>query len=147
MLKVSGFDEAAAALQAMAIRVEAATPRALATGGALLDGKTRANLSRTSHQRGTPTPSRPGEPPSLISGRLRSSMRVTVPVREGETWKVIVGPTTVYARIQELGGVAGRGHRSHLPARPYLRPAAEALINDSAYRDVFTRAWGAAIRA
>ena len=35
---------------------------------------------------------------------------------------VTVGATTVYARIQELGGNAGRGHAAHLPARPYLEP-------------------------
>jgi phage gpG-like protein len=34
-----------------------------------------------------------------------------------------VAESTVYARIQELSGWAGRGHRSFLPARPYVEPA------------------------
>ena len=38
-------------------------------------------------------------------------------------WTARVAPTTVYARIQELGGQAGRGHQSALPPRPYVSPA------------------------
>lgn len=32
----------------------------------------------------------------------------------------------VYALIHELGGQAGRGRKVTIPARPYLRPAADA---------------------
>lgn len=35
---------------------------------------------------------------------------------------VTVGATTVYARIQELGGDAGIDHSAHLLPRPYLAP-------------------------
>lgn len=38
-----------------------------------------------------------------------------------------LNPDTPYARIQEYGGNAGRGHRSYIPPRPYLEPA----LNDS----------------
>lgn len=31
-----------------------------------------------------------------------------------------------YALIHELGGMAGRGRKTRIPARPYLRPAADA---------------------
>lgn len=35
------------------------------------------------------------------------------------TW----GAATPYARIQEYGGYAGRGHKAYIPPRPYLGPA------------------------
>lgn len=34
-----------------------------------------------------------------------------------------MSPDTPYARIQEYGGNAGRGHKSYIPPRPYLQPA------------------------
>ncbi len=34
-----------------------------------------------------------------------------------------IGSTVPYARIHEFGGKAGRGLKSNIPARPYLRPA------------------------
>lgn len=50
-----------------------------------------------------------------------------------------VGAAKVYAAIQQLGGEAGRGHRSVLPPRPYLpvdesgslKPEAEEAVLDS----------------
>jgi phage gpG-like protein len=84
----------------------------------------KQELATSSHDRGTPTPSGPGEPPSLVSGQLRRSVRMTKIEKTGAwAWTAHVAPTTVYARIQELGGWAGRGHRSHLPPRPYVKPA------------------------
>lgn len=76
-------------------------------------------LGLSSHGKDTPTPAAPGEPPSLITGQLRRSVRM-IPKGPGH---VQVGATTVYARIQELGGWAGSGHASYLPPRPYLKPA------------------------
>lgn len=70
--------------------------------------------------------------PLLISrtGTLRRSIVASVasgmnpPSPEGvtvitATW----GAATPYARIQEYGGNAGRGHKSYIPPRPYLAPA------------------------
>lgn len=145
-LVVTGIDEVAAALKTMAARVETATGEAVMVGQALIEGRARAELSRSSHQIGTPTPSAPGQPPSLITGVLRSSFRVTGPTPAGAgRWTSVMGPTTVYARIQELGGVTGRGHHTVLPPRPYLRPAYDALVHSDALRGVFTRAWARAI--
>lgn len=146
MFQVTGVEQLRASLRQMGLRIQAATPRVVETGAHLLEGKTKANLSRTSHQRGTPTPSRPGEPPALISGRLRSSVTSTVPARAGDMWVSRIGPTTVYSRIQELGGLAGRNHASRLPARPYLKPAAMALAHDAAFRQAVAEIWGRAIR-
>lgn len=147
-VKVTGISEATAALRAMAARLESTTPVALHAAAAQVEGKARANLSRYSHRRGTPTPSPPGRPPAMISGTLRSNWLVEGPVPNGSgTWVCTLYPTTVYAGIQEVGGWAGRGHGSHLPARPYLRPAAEALVRDGTLRHTFVHAWAAAIRA
>lgn len=147
-MSVTGIAELARALEAMAARIEAATPVAVATATAMVEVAARANLSRTSHSRGTPTPSAPGQPPSLISGRLRSSFDILGPTPAGAgAWRAVLGPTAVYARIQELGGQAGRGHATTLPARPYLRPAVDDLLHSGALRGAFAAAWAEAIRA
>ena len=46
-----------------------------------------------------------------------------------------IGANEPYAAIQQLGGDAGRGHKSHIPPRPYL-PVDEsgALIGDAEQR-------------
>lgn len=92
-------------------------------------------LSQSAHPRRTRTPSAPGTPPSLITGQLRRSVRRTYSSPAGaHQWAARVAPTTVYARIQEFGGNAGRGHRAHLPPRPYIRPAMRIWMDK--YRDV-----------
>lgn len=145
-MSITGITEALDALQAMAARVEAATPTALVAASDLTEEHARANLDRTSHRRGTPTPSAPGEPPSRISGTLRDNWEATPPVPlGGGAWTCSLRPTTVYAAIQEHGGNAGRGGHTVLPPRPYLRPAVEELIRSGAMEAVFVQAWGAAI--
>jgi len=84
-------------------------------------------LTRKTHPPRTPTPSLPGEPPALITGNLRRSAQDRAPQRIGRAiWEGALRMTAVYARIQELGGWAGRDHASHLPPRPYIKPAAHA---------------------
>lgn len=97
--------------------------RGVAEAAHYLQGQIQGKLSLTSHARGTPTPSPPGHPPSLISGSLRRSVKVRGPRSTGDGWEAHVGPTIVYGRIQEFGGMTGRGHRTRLPARPYVGPA------------------------
>lgn len=79
--------------------------------------------------------------PKVRTGRLRSSIIVKGPMGGGSHWSGEVGPTVIYGRIQELGGtifpkrakflhwVDGSGdhfaRHVTLPARPYLKPAAE----------------------
>ena len=102
---------------------------------------TQEKLRSSTHKRGTPTPSRPGEPPSLVSGQLRRSVKIIPAVPYGATaWKSQVGPTAVYARIQELGGVTGNG--ATLPARPYLEPAVRELIDSGALWAAFRSGYG-----
>ena len=145
-LNVSGIDDLAQALRAMAARVNAATPMAVMAATATVEAQARTELSRLSHPPGTPTPSPPGSPPAMITGRLRDSFDILGPTQAGSsTWRAVLGPTAVYARVQERGGAAGRGGASILPARPYLRPAAETAIRSGAVQREFTTAWGRAI--
>jgi hypothetical protein len=87
----------------------------------------RILLSLGYHPYGTPTGSRPGEPPWRIGGHLAREVKVHGPDLHagfrGARWEGAVGSSAVYARIQELGGWAGRHHRTYLPPRPHLRPA------------------------
>lgn len=145
-MTVTGLDGSIAALRAMAARIEAATPAAVLSAADLAEEHARANLSRYSHRRGTPTPSPPGDPPAMISGTLRDNWQTTPPAPSGAGgWVCTLRPTTVYAGIQERGGRAGRGGATTLPPRPYLRPAVEELIRSGALDEVFVQAWGAAI--
>lgn len=98
---------------------------ALAMASLMVSEVQRDELSRRSHAPHTPTPSPPGEPPARISGNLRASITIKQGPAGGARSSVAVGGTVPYARIQELGGTAGRG--STLPARPYLRPAKERI--------------------
>jgi len=41
--------------------------------------------------------------------------------RHYDATSAVVGSNLPYARIQQLGGKAGRGHKSEIPARPYLK--------------------------
>lgn len=79
------------------------------------------------HPRNTPTGSKPGQPPWRIGGHLSDEVKVHGPYLRGglfnPRWEGAVGSSAVYARIQELGGWAGRHHRSYLPPRPHLKPA------------------------
>jgi phage gpG-like protein len=114
-------------------------------------------LVRSSHARGTPTPAAPGEPPALISGGLKRSLRLYPAVMVGfANATAKVRPLIIYARIQELGGTIvakhaftdkhGRTQAGYLrfkiggkyvfkrsvkiPARPYMAPTRRAMIID-----------------
>lgn len=51
----------------------------------------------------------------IASARLQNSIH-PAPYRNG----VVVGTNVKYARIHQLGGLAGRGRKVEIPARPYL---------------------------
>lgn len=72
----------------------------------------------------------------IQTGRLRNSIAQEI---DGKTLRI--GSNVIYARIHQEGGLAGRGHKAHIPARPYLvfRPedperiakAMEAVVEDA----------------
>jgi len=103
--------------------------------GAVMVRATMLQLGLSSHVKGTPTPSQPGMPPAMVGGDLRRSVRADPVTGAGTRWQTQVGATTVYARIHELGGNAGRGHKTHLPPRPYLRPALDLIVADGSLRN------------
>ena len=126
-----GLPEFKAALDKAVADAHKAGQRGANAAAALVSRTTQDKLRQTTHKRGTPTPSRPGEPPSLVSGQLRRSVKIVPAERRGPTaWVSKVGPTAVYARIQELGGTAGNG--ATLPARPYLEPAVKEVVDSGA---------------
>lgn len=117
---------------------------ATAQASHLLERQIKTTLKTSSHPRGTPTPSAPGEPPSLVTGTLRRSITVKGPTPLGRgRWEAQIGPTAVYGRIQELGGVTGRG--AVLPARPYVQPSYEHLAATGALANLYHSAWRAAL--
>ena len=94
---------------------------ALMRAGLVLERAAKLKLTENGrHERGTPTPSAPGTPPAAITSTLKASVYVTHPLRVGMgDYMVMVGPTVIYGRVQELGGGP-----NNLPARPYMQPAA-----------------------
>lgn len=146
-LTITGITELADALTTIAGRVEAASRDAIHTATLVAESQARNLLSTYAHDPGTPTPSPPGDPPAKITGALRDSFKVTGPIGGGGAYTSVLGPTIVYARIQELGGVTGRGHATTLPPRPYFKPAFERLREAGTLTRIFTAAWSAAITA
>ncbi|MBL7487077.1 hypothetical protein [Frankia sp. AgW1.1] len=115
-----------AGLEAFGARGRAAVTAGVDAGANVAESAIKKQLSTYGqHRRGTPTPSPKDHPPAPVSGTLRRG--VEKQVRVGY---VDVGPTVIYGRIQELGGTTGRGHRTTLPARPYVQPAFEASKGD-----------------
>lgn len=128
--QVDGADAWGTALESRVARTRAATDKAVDAGLNLIQVGAQQNLAYFSHPPGTPTPSAPGEPPALVSGALRRSIRVRRTKRGPGQYEGRVGPTIIYARIQELGGQLGRNPRhgmwrspGFLPPRPYFQPA------------------------
>lgn len=103
-----------------------------------------SRAQRTLGQRSGGRPSAPGSPPNSQSGRLRGSIVATKP----KNLRAYAGTNLVYGRIHELGGTItaktakrlaipytdskgrkriARPKTVHIPARPYLRPAANYI--------------------
>lgn len=61
------------------------------------------------------------------SGLLAASVNA----ESGDTWAAI-GAARPQARIQQLGGEAGRGHKTTIPARPYLPLTADFKLQPDA---------------
>lgn len=135
-----GAKEFQRALDGAVAKQAAASRAALALCAHEVEKQAKRQLTTSSHAKGTPTPSAPGEPPSLVTGKLRQGVNVDGPKQVGpNSWEAQVGPTTVYGRIQELGGNTGRGHTTHLPPRPYMAPA---LLKAKDFMvETFRKAW------
>lgn len=135
----SGVSEFDKALQRYVDRASQSARRGANNAAKLVASETKKTLTRTTHRQGTPTPSRPGEPPSLVTGTLRRGVIIVAATQVSRTgWVAKVGPTSVYARVQELGGDTGT---AVLPARPYLTPTVERLIGNGELWGAFASGW------
>lgn len=160
--EVSGVDSFNAGLDELAARVNAATDETVDDVLDLIQTETTANLSITAHAPLMQTDSLPGEPPADVTGGLIRSLRPTRDPSTGDgVYSGRFGPTTVYSRIQELGGtIHGRpllswqtfdGEHFHrhfaasvtLPPRPYLKPAVDEIKDE--VRELFKTAWDDAL--
>lgn len=130
-----------AALEGRIRAARAVTDLAVAAAADQVKQDTQDKLMHREHPRGTPTPAAPGQPPAMISGRLKASVHTTRVTRMGDTYWASVGPTAPYSRIHELGGTTGRSHRTLLPPRPYLGPAFRGAV--SKVRRIFRDHWSA----
>ncbi len=138
--RFEGQDRVYAAFAAMMAKAEAETVKTIESVLEKVARQERTMLSLGWHPKGTRTGSIPPAPPWRISGDLSRSVRVEKPHSTGPfRWEGRMGPTAIYARIQELGGVTGRGHRTVLPARPHLKPAWE-IVRPSVHGQ-FVKAW------
>jgi len=151
---MTGVAEFQRALDDIVARTNAATRQAVTTGGHVLEAETKRLLSNsgTAGAQGRDENGRfvkvarpsspPGSPPMLQTGTLRRSIKVVGPDSTGPTgWTISVGPTVIYGRIHELGGDTGRGGSTHLPARPFLKPALDNVIANGTLADCYATAW------
>lgn len=134
-----GVDEWNSAMEKLVLQANKACQRGANAAARLVATETKKTLTTTTHRKGTPTPSKPGEPPSLVTGTLRRGVIIVPAQPSGATsWTAKVGPTSVYARVQELGGDTGT---AVLPARPYLGPTVARLTADGSLWGAFASGW------
>lgn len=138
MSEVTGLRECLAALDRIAPRAQAAAARGVRDAQRLVEREIKSEFTGA-HSRKERTGSSPGSPPEVVTGTLRRSV-TSFPVETSALGaKGKVAPTSIYARIQELGGDTGRGGRTHLPARPYVRPVLDKIGPE--IQSIFERAW------
>jgi len=137
-------------------------PQAACTAlGRAAETAVKVKLTSSTHPVGTPTPSRPGQPPSLVTGALRRSMLRT-PAKlasEGVSF-CSVGSKLIYAPVHEFGPVtitARRfpqlgnptvgffGRSVTIPRRPYLAPTVLGLETTGIAERVCCDAWRSVI--
>lgn len=144
-VEIGGIQAAKGQLKALERELRAAAKHGVQRSMDTVERAIKNKLREKTHPRNTQTPSAPGEPPALITGAMMRSVRGNAP-RWTDRNTVVgrVAPHVVQSRIQELGGVTGRGHRTHLPPRPYVSPAV-AERRDTVRR-IFEQEFAAAIR-
>lgn len=101
-----------------------------------VQGQTQRKLNR-GNARGT-DPSKPGEPPKKVTGRLFQSITTRV-VADMNSVRGQIGTNVEYARRLELGftGTDSRGAVIDQAPRPFLRPA--LIEAETAIKRILTR--------
>jgi phage gpG-like protein len=150
--------------QLRAIRVKAVSDAPVAACRAM--GETaqtavKVTLTSSTHSRGTPTPSKPGQPPSLVSGNLRRSVhRTTARATAPGVAYCAIGAMAKYAPVHEFGPVTIRaknfpqlgnpdvgffGVQVTIPRRPFLAPTVERLVGSGMLTQVAVDGWQAVL--
>lgn len=125
-MPVTGVKELIARLEKMAAASDAAGKRVVVRSQVTFEAAVKKSFT-TSHKRGTPSPSKAGTPPSVISGTLRRSFVSDAPTAVTGGYSGRTFPTSVQARILELGGYAGRDDATYIPAHPYMAPTLKKI--------------------
>lgn len=120
---VHGAREVIARMAAIGDAAGEAAARIVARGQVVVENEAKSGFTG-SHAKGQPTTSEPGQPPDVVTGTLRRSIKSSKPEPVGQFGaRGQVYPTAIYARIQELGGPTW--NNGFLPPRPFMRPAHE----------------------
>lgn len=130
-----------AALHKAALLIEAEAKELLSKGGKHFTGSASPYNSQN---KVAYTPSDPGQPPHLISGNLRASVKVEK-TEVGNSFRI--GPSAIYGRIHEFGGMIlvtkkmrnwlgmnlglwkSVGSHVYIPKRPFMHPALDRCIS------------------
>jgi len=86
------------------------------------------------HKKGTPTPSRPGQPPTNVTGTLRRYISSNVKQGFGLSYIATVGSTVHYSRNLELG--MGKNNVKY----PFILPTARIMLTTGRARATYVRA-------
>lgn len=86
------------------------------------------------HKKGTPTPSRPGQPPTNVTGNLRQSISSNVKRGFGLSYIATVGPGMIYSRPLELG--MGKNNVKY----PFVAPTAKIMLTTGRARMTYVNA-------
>jgi hypothetical protein len=157
-------DQVPGLLEAISARVnDAAGPAVLGMANAYQARVSGVTLRTFFNAEDMPTPSPVGSPPAWVSGTLARSVHVFDEQLGGPVASAKVAPDTIYARIQELGGVIrpirfrylrfpydGRiwyKKSVKLNPHPYMRPTTEAMVADGSLTAIAaavfeTSVWG-----
>ena len=126
---------------------DAAPPAVMAMAEQYKDHLTKVTLRRSFSTPGQfGTSAAPGQPPAWRTGALARSVTARLAGSTGLTASAVVAPHTIYARIQNAGGVNRPSHarymhwvnsggswykkRVKIPERPYMEPAVREVIED-----------------
>jgi phage gpG-like protein len=147
------FPEAIAGYIRMRAEFPEVAPKVATAMGQKYKDTVQSNLRRMEHGVGTRTPAPPFGFPATMTGELAGSITDTV-FPGAEYARAVVAPHTIYARIQEEGGLiwanpklGAKGKRPHtlhfvtdgvhyfphdvwLPERPYMALTTAQLVAD-----------------
>jgi phage gpG-like protein len=152
--------EVADRLRAIRAKAAAEAPRAACEAlGRTAETAVKVTLTSSTHPPGTLTPSRPGQPPSLITGTLRRSIARTPVMQDGTaSFRCLVGSKLIYAPVHEFGPVTitarnfpqlGNpkvgffGRSVVIPQRPFIATAVRGMESTGIAHRVTTDAWRA----